>query len=111
MNSWRIKSDPRPEPPGGPKTRYVVFKDAGITPLWHLDNRDAEELTDALIRELGAPGYEAADPGAVPAPSVSVRLKGDRVVVVTPERSTNLSKAEASALLTTLAERLGRQPE
>jgi len=85
---WRVELDPRAaEPP----TRYVIFKDTGIEPFFHLDHGDAEDLTDALIRELKPAGYPVQPVEGEP--RISVERKRDRrLMVVTPRRSASLRK-------------------
>ena len=111
MSTWRIELDPSPEPLEGPRTRYVVYREAANTPLFHLDNRDAEDLTDALIEALRPIGYQVGDPRDVPPPRVCARVKGDRVKIGTPARVAMLPKVEARALFEALAHELGRRGE
>lgn len=111
MATWRIESDPRPEPPGGPKTRYVIFKDAGVTPLLQLDNRDAEDLTDALIVSLEPPGYRVENAPGLPPPRGSVQIERGRVKLTTREQTFSLPRHDALGLLAALVDCLARQPE
>jgi hypothetical protein len=106
--TWRVELDPAFHP-GEPPTRYVVFKDTGIVPFFHLDNRDAEDLTDALIRELKPPGYPVQPVEGQP--QVRVERKRDRFLIVTPRQSASLSEAEALGLFRALAATLPREPE
>src|SRR6266852_2915424 len=105
--TWRVELDPThlDEPP----IRYLLFKDTGTVPFFHLDNRDAEDLTDALIRELKPAGYPIQPVAGQPA--VSVERKRDRLAVVTPRQSASLSKADAVGLFQALAAALSREPE
>jgi len=105
--TWRVELDPTH--PGEPPTRYLVFKDTGTVPFFHLDNRDAEDLTDALIRELRPAGYPIQPVEGQP--RVSVERKRDRLAVVTPRQSASLSKADAVGLFQALAAALSREPE
>ena len=105
--TWRVELDPTH--PGEPPTRCLVFKDTGTVPFFHLDNRDAEDLIDALIRELSPAGYPIQPVEGQP--QVSVERKRDRLAVVTPRRQASLSEADALTLFRALAAALSREPE